>query len=532
MTKPNSIPSGLFKAVRMTFPSPNMLTVILLSTVITTFLWTLFRRSPKNLPPGPPAEPIIGHIRIMPQELIGETWYEWSKTYGDVFLLKIFNRKTIVLNSMEAAHDLLEKRSQYYSCRPPFPVADTMGLGRQLGFLPYGAQFQKIRKAFQQYFSRQESFVYMPIQLEESRLLVRSLMEEPIERLVANLYKFTTTIITSAVYGHRITSEDDRFLKIGSALEQVIIHAGAVGSTPVDLFPWLRYLPSWFPGTYHHTYALRSRPKIQVVYDYPYQFVTEKMSKGEAPHSFLASQLQDLDSNSTEYEQDIEDIKSSSATAFLAGVDTSFSSLMTFLLCMVLNPEKQRKAQKEIDRVIGTDRLPEYSDRESLPYVENVLQEVLRWYPALHFAIPHRVVQDDVYKGMFIPKGAVIFPNARGMSLDENIYKNPHEFRPERFAPKSQGGNEEPYFTAGWGYGRRICPGRFLADVSLWLSMATILATLDLSKAKDKDGKEIDFVPKRRVVFAQQFAPFPMEVKPRNDKTAKLIEQATVGLGM
>ncbi|KAG7094580.1 hypothetical protein E1B28_005407 [Marasmius oreades] len=507
-------------------------TILIFTVVITSCVWTLLRRSHKNLPPGPTAEPLIGHVRMMPQELIGETFYEWSKTYGDVMLLKVFNRTIIVLNSTKAAHELLEKRSQYYSCRPPFPVADTMGLGRQLGFLPYGKQFLKIRKAFQQYFSRQESFVFMPIQLEESRLLVKNLIEEPIERLAPNLYRFTTTVITSAVYGHRITAEDDRFLKIGSALENVIIHAGAVGSTPVDLFPWLKHMPSWFPGTYHHIYALKSRPRIQVVYDYPYEFVLDEMSQGIAPHSFLASQLQDLDPKSPEYEQDIEDIKTSGATAFLAGVDTSLSSLMTFLLCMVLNPEKQHKAQEEIDRVIGTERLPEYTDRGSLPYIENVLQEVLRWYPALHFAIPHRATQDDIYRGMFIPKGAVIFPNARGMSLDENVYKNPTEFRPERFLPKAQGGHEEPYFNAGWGYGRRVCPGRFLADVSLWLAMATILAALELSKVKDENGIEIDFVPKHKVVFAQQFAPFPMEIKPRSDKATQLIRQATLGLGM
>ncbi|KAL0571956.1 hypothetical protein V5O48_010008 [Marasmius crinis-equi] len=468
----------------------------------------------------------------MPQSLIGETFYEWSKTYGDVFHLKVLNRNIVVLNSMESAHELLEKRSQNYSCRPPFPVVDTMGLGRMLGFLQYGKQFSKIRKTFQQHFSRQESFTYMPIQLEEARLLVKHLIDDPADKVVPNLLRFTTTIITSATYGHRITTDDDQFLKIGSALEAVILHAGAVGSTPVDFFPWLRHLPKWFPGTYHYTHAIRSRPRIEAVYDFPYKFVSEKLAQGNAPPSFVASQLQELDPKSVSYEQDVDDIKTSGATAYMAGVDTSYASLMTFLLCMVRNPEKQRKAQEEIDRVVGTDRLPEYSDRESLPYVEAVYQETLRWYPALHFAIPHRSLQDDVYKGMFIPKGTVVMPNARGMSLDENVYKNPHEFRPERFLPKSLGGDEEPYFTAAWGYGRRVCPGRFLADVSIFLAVSTIFATLDIRKAKDENGVEIEPEMKLKVVFAQQFAPFKLEITARNDSARRLVQQATVGIGM
>jgi cytochrome P450 len=78
---------------------------------------------------------------------------------------------------------------------------------------------------------------------------------------------------------------------------------------------------------------------------------------------------------------------------------------------MALYPEVQRKAQEEIDDVIGTDRLPTLSDRGSLPYVEAIVLELLRWQPITPLNIPHATTEDDVFEGMFIPKGSVIMVN-------------------------------------------------------------------------------------------------------------------------
>lgn len=82
---------------------------------------------------------------------------------------------------------------------------------------------------------------------------------------------------------------------------------------------------------------------------------------------------------------------------------------------MALHPDKQRKAQEEIDRVIGSDRLPTFKDRESLPYVEAIYREMFRWLPPLPLTVPHVAQEDDVYKGYFIPKGKTIV--RRGLLL-------------------------------------------------------------------------------------------------------------------
>ena len=78
---------------------------------------------------------------------------------------------------------------------------------------------------------------------------------------------------------------------------------------------------------------------------------------------------------------------------------------------MSLYPEVQRKTQEEIERVIGTDRLPTFDDRDNLPYVDAIVKEALRWHPVAPMGVPHMTTEDDIYEGYFIPKGALLLPN-------------------------------------------------------------------------------------------------------------------------
>ena len=78
---------------------------------------------------------------------------------------------------------------------------------------------------------------------------------------------------------------------------------------------------------------------------------------------------------------------------------------------MTLFPEVQRKAQEEIERVVGNDRLPGFDDRENLPYVDACVKEALRWHPVAPMGVPHQTTEDDIYEGYYIPKGALILPN-------------------------------------------------------------------------------------------------------------------------
>ncbi len=85
--------------------------------------------------------------------------------------------------------------------------------------------------------------------------------------------------------------------------------------------------------------------------------------------------------------------------------------MQTFFLAMALYPEAQRKAQAELDAIIGPDRLPEFADQDSLPYIHAIVKECLRWQNVFTLGLPHRLMEDDEYKGYYIPKGSIVLGN-------------------------------------------------------------------------------------------------------------------------
>jgi len=203
---------------------------------------------------------------------------------------------------------------------------------------------------------------------------------------------------------------------------------------------------------------------------------------------------------------------------YVAGAETTWSTIAIFVPAMVLYPSTQAKAQKEIDELIGNDRLPEFADRPSLPYLECVVQESYRWHNAVPTGIPHRSMEDDVYNGMFIPKGSIIVANTRGITLDEDVYKDPHTFDPSRYL------RGEPHPIGHFGFGRRLCPGRHLADSSVWIAVASILAAFDISPLKAADGTPI--IPKEEFVsgIASHPKPFKCLIVPRNNKARGTVD--------
>jgi cytochrome P450 len=128
---------------------------------------------------------------------------------------------------------------------------------------------------------------------------------------------------------------------------------------------------------------------------------------------------------------------------------------MLLVLYLMQNRDKQRKGQEEVDRVVGKDRLPTWDDVPNLTYVNLILQETYRMNPLSPLGIPHASIADDVYEGMFIPKGTTVYPNVWAMLHDESVYADPFRFWPERYLPKEQGGNGEPFPVGNFGFGRR-----------------------------------------------------------------------------
>lgn len=160
-----------------------------------------------------------------------------------------------------------------------------------------------------------------------------------------------------------------------------------------------------------------------------------------------------------------------------------------FFLYMVLYPEVQIKAQIELDAFIEEEgRLPTLNDRARLPYVEALVTEVFRCTCVIRQGVPHKARRDSVYNGYFIPKNSVVIPNIWYICNNPEIYTNPSIFNPDRYL----GDNPEPDpRLAVFGYGRRVCPGRFFVENTLFVTCVTSLAVLDISSACDEAGNEI-----------------------------------------
>jgi len=190
---------------------------------------------------------------------------------------------------------------------------------------------------------------------------------------------------------------------------------------------------------------------------------------------------------------------------------------------MALHPEKQQKAQAEIDLIVGSDRLPTFRDRDSLPYVEAIYREMFRWLPPFPMTVPHATKEEDSYQGYYIPKGSIIFPNVWAITHDKTKYEDPESFIPERFFDEEGKLNDDSRIF-GFGFGRRLCPGQHLASATVWLSMVTVLSTFNIGLPYDLDGKLIKTQQICMKADALHLNPYKCSITPRSDSARKLVE--------
>lgn len=215
----------------------------------------------------------------------------------------------------------------------------------------------------------------------------------------------------------------------------------------------------------------------------PFNDVMEKMKAGTAGDSVLRGLL--TPEAGSEIDAEAEDvIKWVVGAVYSGGADTTVCALSTFVLAMVLYPGAQATAQAEIDRVVGTDRLPGIADRPRLAYVEALYKETLRWHPVAPLAVPHRVTKEDAYEGYTIPAGATVVANIWAMSRSQ---PDSDVFKPERHLPGGNHAGQDPR-TYVFGFGRRICPGLNLADSEVWLGVVSLLAAFKIMKKSDGKG--------------------------------------------
>jgi cytochrome P450 len=259
----------------------------------------------------------------------------------------------------------------------------------------------------------------------------------------------------------------------------------------VEILPLLRFVPAWMPGAEFKRKATRTRERLRGLDLFPFNWTKEQIKSGNYIDSFTSMALHpDGDKLVSSEEADI--IKWCGSALYVGGADTTVSAMTTFFLMMTVYPDVQRRAQAEIDRVVGKDRLTTIEDQKALPFTMAVIKEVLRFAPVVPTGLPHCVTRDDVYQGFRIPKGATVIANIWAITRDSKMYPNPSTFDPERFMARP--GVEPQIDPRKWifGFGRRVCPGAHFAETSIFLNITGILATFNISKFVTKDGQEVE----------------------------------------
>jgi len=444
---------------------------------------------------------------------------EWSKKYGDVMHLSVFGAPVIVLNSVEAINDLMEKKSAIYSSRPRSHMADIMGYSSSTLLAPYGEPLRRARKLMSAALNSRVSKTYHPIQERVAQDFAYTLLEHP-EQFKDNIKRATGSAILEISYGYKLTGKDDPHLPL---VEQATHNFGLAvsGGFWIDYLPFLRFIPLafWWPPT--RKYIEDGRSLSVRIREELHQYVKRQVAAGTAPASFTSMLLQ-AKGTVTGDEDEEEMIKRTSSILYGAGSDSSCALLEAFFLAMILHPEVQKKAQAELDSVIGNDRFPTMQDRSQLPYIDAIMKETIRWAAVVPLAVPHALTEDDVYRGMRIPKGSTVIGNVWSILHDPNVYEKPFEYNPERFLVDSNPPPLDPLSLA-FGFGRRQCPGMDVATATAFLSMSTTLLSFDILFAKDSNGNDIKPKVEWSHGLIAHAAEHPANIVPRNPKIAELI---------
>ncbi|OSD07365.1 CyP450 monooxygenase [Trametes coccinea BRFM310] len=479
----------------MTSPIPLAITLAILALSLTyvrsRMKWRIRTRG-LPFPPGPRPLPLIGNILDLPRIKPWRKYTEWCAQYGGLVYLQAPGISLAIINDAEMAVELLDKHSAKTSDRPQLPILKLSGQDLNFCFFPYGERWRRHRRQFWQRFHRSAISQYLKEQRTGVHRLLGRLLDSP-AHLKSNIGLSFQGTMLKIVYGFDVVHENDKRLSIASAALDALVQS-TPGHFAVEMFPSLRYIPAWFPGAgFQHTLAHSKAATLRLKHEL---FAAAKdIADRAGSNSCLATDLlaraeRNEGSASTATDETL--AQEVCLVTVEGSADTTSWTLEGFFLAMSLYPDVQKKAQKELDAVIGPNRLPDHDDSDSLVYVNAVLKECLRWHVTAPVALPHCAMADIEIRGYFIPKGTTITVNTWQMLHDPEVYDQPEEFRPERFIKdgKLDSDVKDPEAIA-FGFGRRICPGRHFALASLFINIASLLHVFDITPPLDENGQPI-----------------------------------------
>ncbi|KAG1805788.1 cytochrome P450 [Suillus subaureus] len=460
--------------------------IVLFVAAATVFFYTR-RRSRLPLPPGPRPKFFTGNFHQLPKNEPWRMYATWAESYGPIISFRVPNKQFIVLSSLKSATELLGLRATTYSDRPRIWMMELAKLNLNVFNISFThPYFKTYRTVLKNSLNTRTIQTYQSIQTEQSRVLLDGLHKDP-EHFAGHIKRNTAAVILYLAYGWKVIDNDDYWIRrLQDAFESSAI-LSQPGRWFVEVMPSLRFLPSWFPGAGFKRVAFQIGQRLGRVNGTPLNWTKQQIQSGNYTQSLVSKRLLQEDGSTVSAQQE-EIVTWCSQEIYGAGADTITSSLTSFILAMMLYPEVQKHAQAEIDVIVGQDQFPAFKDREKLPYIGALIQELLRWAPVTPQGLPHHAMREDVYEGYRIPKGAIVIANIFSVSRDKEMYSDPLEFRPERFLGPSPQSDPRKFV---FGFGHRKCPGLHLAEASLYLNISCILAAFTIAKQLDEMGEEI-----------------------------------------
>ncbi|PWY83874.1 cytochrome P450 [Aspergillus sclerotioniger CBS 115572] len=494
-----ALPDGLFN------PSLSLSILITLSFITYKFV---AKTDKLNLPPGPKPLPIIGNVHQMLHQRPIEVMHKWHQEYGTMVTLRYGQQLAISVGSIDIAQDLLAKRGAIYSSRPRFIIAsERMTVGLNSAIIPYGKQWQNQHRIMSSVLDSSAVNRYRGLEdLESKQALVELLSTSDFE---ATIRRYAGSIVMTLGYGIRLESTDNDipakllalnanpFEAIGNSYYRMVELFPILDKLPGVLAPWKRFCAD----------VERQTTEFHMKHFETGKSATTWNWVQNALHSNAGSQI------------------SSKELAYVVGTlqQAGFEAILTVLRliikAVVLHPHCLEEAQRELEQVVGPDRLPSFDDIPHLPYINAILNEAMRWQPPTPFAIPHAITQDDEYMGYQIPNGTVIIPNIWVMSFNPEVFPEPHEFKPERWIDNPE------LEHSPFGFGRRICPGRHLGWNSMFILLARLMWAYDITHAYE-DGKRVEIDPwDIELTFTAASRPFKASFHIRSPEKQVIIER-------
>ncbi|EXJ66441.1 uncharacterized protein A1O5_10593 [Cladophialophora psammophila CBS 110553] len=363
---------------------------------------------------------------------------------------------------------------------------------------------------------------YQPTQVWESERMLYDLLRAP-EKYELFFERYASALIMRLGYGKEIESGEEPYARDILKVVHTVERVASPGAYLVDTFPMLMHLPAWL-APFKQEAARLHNFEINLFRELLLE-VREKMRNGKALKCFSRTFLE----RQSEFGLSDDEGAYVIGTLFEAGAGTTAAAMMSFVLSMCHYPEWLKKMQKEVDRVVGDERLPNFGDIPQLPTVRAIAKETLRWRPVTAGGVPHELIKDDVYEGFFFPAGTNIHANQWAIHRDPELYPDPETFNPDRWLFPGYPTYREPLdrfpnlqnFSA-FGFGRRICPGMNIAENSLHLLIARMAWATEISK---KPGVEVPLYD-YTAGFNVQPKPFVFDLKARSAARKKIVDIA------